>query len=113
MPVFITAIKRKWINSWPIYVCIYTTSLPQKKDVTQGQFLNRVNQVWIQFSFLTDCLTKAKKIQSTIQLPIAGERIDEFMPISRAYVWSEMKIASSRTWTQVTNSISYNDNRYT
>ena len=31
-----------------------------RQDMTQSQFLSKVQLVWIQFSFLTSCLTKAK-----------------------------------------------------
>ena len=35
------------------------------------------------------------------------------MPVPRALVWSEMQTTLSRIWTQVINSISYDDNFHT
>ena len=46
-------------------------------------------------------------------LPIAGGRIIGFIPFPRVLVQCEMQSASSRIWTRVTVSISYDDNHYT
>ena len=46
-------------------------------------------------------------------LPIAGGRIIGFIPFPRVLVLCEMQSASSRIWTRVTMSISYDDNHYT
>ena len=35
------------------------------------------------------------------------------MPLSKAFAWSETQTASFRIWTQVTDSIYDNDNKYT
>ena len=46
-------------------------------------------------------------------LPIAGERIIGFIPFPRVLVLCEMQSVSSRIWTCVAVSISYDDNHYT
>ena len=42
-----------------------------EKYTTPGQFFSGVQLVWIQFSFLTVCLTKAKEAILPYNLPIA------------------------------------------
>ena len=46
-------------------------------------------------------------------LPIAGGRIIGFIPFPRVLVLCEMQSVSSRIWTRVAVSISYDDNDYT
>ena len=46
-------------------------------------------------------------------LPIAGGRIIGFIPFPRVLVLCEMQSVSSRIWTRVVVSISYDDNHYT
>ena len=46
-------------------------------------------------------------------LPIAGGRIIGFIPFPRVLVLYEMQSVSSRIWTRVAVSISYDDNHYT
>ena len=43
-------------------------------------------------------------------LPITGGRTDGFMPFQRALAQNEMQTALSRIWTQVADSISYDNN---
>ena len=60
----------------------------------------------LEFSFsLTSCITKAKEPNRHYYLPII-----RFMPFPRAFAWSETQATSSRSWTLVNNSISYNNN---
>ena len=62
--------------------------------------------------FLTDCLTKAKNTSLPYYLPIGWGRTHGFMPLPRSL--AQMKqMASSWIWTQITDSISYDDNCYT
>ena len=66
------------------------------------------------FSFsLTSCLTKTEEPRLSYYLPIAGGRIIGFIPFPKVLVLCEMQLASSRIWTRVTVSISYDDNHYT
>ena len=65
------------------------------------------------FSFpSTSCLTKAEEPRLSY-LPIAGGRIIEFITIPRVLELCEMLSASSRSWTRIAESISYDDNHYT
>ena len=67
-----------------------------------------------EFSFsLTTCLTKAEEPSLRYYLPIAGGRIIGFIPFPRVLVLCEMQSVSSKIWTCVTVSISYNNNHYT
>ena len=67
-----------------------------------------------EFSFyLTSCLTKAKEPIQSYDLPIAGGRIIGFIPFPRLLVLCEMQSVSSRIWTHVAVSSSYDDNHYT
>ena len=67
-----------------------------------------------EFSFAeTSCLTKAEEPCLPYSLPIAGGRIIGFIPFSRVLVPCEMQSVSSRIWTRVAVSISYNDDHYT
>ena len=67
-----------------------------------------------EFSFSwTSCLTKAEELSLPYYLPIAGGRIIGFIPFPRVLVLCEMQSVSSRIWTRVAVSISYDDNHYT
>ena len=61
----------------------------------------------------TSCFTKAKENSLPYYLPIAGGRIIGFIPFPRLLVLCEMQSVSSRIWTRVAVSISYDDNHYT
>ena len=67
-----------------------------------------------EFSFSkTSCLTKAEETSLPYYLPIVGGRIIGFIPFPRVLVLCDMQSVSSRIWTRVTVSISYDDNHYT
>ena len=67
-----------------------------------------------EFSFSqTSCLTKAEELSLPYYLPIAGRRIIGFIPFPRVLVLCETQLASSRIWTRIAVSISYDDNPYT
>ena len=66
-----------------------------------------------EFSFSTSCLTKAEEPSLHYYLPIAGGRIIGFIPFPRVLVLCEIQSVSSRIWTHVAVSISYDDNHYT
>ena len=61
----------------------------------------------------TSCLTKAEEPSLSYYLAIAGGRIIGFIPFPRVLMLCEMQSASSRIWTRVAVSISYDDNHYT
>ena len=67
-----------------------------------------------EFSFSqTSCFTKAEEPSLPYYLSIAGGRIIGFIPFPRVLVLCEMQSVSSRIWTRVAVSISYDDNHYT
>ena len=86
-----------------------------RDPIYQGQIFKRsLTGLNSEFSFsLTSCLTKAQEISLPYYLPIAGGRIIRFIPFPRVLVLCEMQSASSRIWTRVVLSISYDDNHYT
>ena len=83
--------------------------------MTQGQFFKRsLTGFNSEFSVSqTSCLTKAEEPSLSCYLPIAGGRIIGFIPFPRVFVLCEMQSVSSRIWTRVAVSISYDDNHYT
>ena len=57
--------------------------------------------------------TTPSELSLSYYLPIAGGRIIGLIPFPRVLVLCEMQSASSRIWTRVAVSISYDDNHYT
>ena len=57
--------------------------------------------------------SKTEEPSLSYYLPIAGGRIIGFIPFPRVLVLCEMQSVSSRIWTRVAVSISYDDNYYT
>ena len=55
----------------------------------------------------------AEETSLSYYLPIGGGRIIEFIPFPRVLVLCEMQSVSSRIWTRVAVSISYDDNYFT
>ena len=80
------------------------------QDMTKGQFLSWVKQIWIQ-SFPSPRPVALPSLP--YYLPIAGGRIIGFIPFPRVLVLCEMLSVSSRIWTHVAVSISDDDNHYT
>ena len=93
---------------------MYLPTPPLGEDVTQSQFLRQfLIGLNSEFSFSkTGCLTKAEKPSLPNYLPLVGERIVGFIPFRRVLVLCEMQSTSSRIWTRVAVSISYDDNHY-
>ena len=63
-----------------------------------------------EFSLLTGCLSKDKESKLLDYLPIAEVKTDGFMHFPRPLVSSKMPTVSSRIWTRIGNSVSYNNN---
>ena len=84
---------------------------PLGQDMTQGQFFKRsFTGSYSEFSFSeTSCLTKAEELSLPYYLPIAWGRIIGFIPFPRVLMLCEMQSVSSRIWTRVAVSISYDD----
>ena len=67
-----------------------------------------------EFSFAsTDCYTKVNEPSLSYYIPIAWGRILGAVSFPRMLPLCKMQTSSSRIWTRVTVSISYNDNHYT
>ena len=80
-------------------------------DDTNPIFKQSLTGLNSEFSFsLTSCFTKAEEPSLPYYLPIAGGRIIGFIPFPRLLVLYEMHSVSSRIWTHVTVSVSYDDN---
>ena len=81
---------------------------------TRSIFKQSLTGLNSEFSFSqTSCLTKAEEPSLPYYLPIDGGRIIGFMPFPKVLVLCEMQSVSSRIWTHVAVSISYDDNHYT
>ena len=96
-------------------VCLYIippTPPPQAEWVTQGQFLSEFNRS--EFSFLSPRPVAIPRLKSlAYYLPIAKRKTIGFIPFPRVLALCEMPAASSRIWTLVPMSISYDDNHCT
>ena len=80
---------------------------------TRSFFKRSLTGLNSEFSFSwTSCLTKAEEPSLSYYLHIAGGRIIGFIPFPRVLVLCEMQSVSSRIWTRVDVSISYDDNHY-
>ena len=93
-----------------MFVCIY-------RLLRTGRMWDDVNFLFNRFGFrvflLLDHLTKAEEPNLPYYLTIAGGRLIESITFPRVLVLSEMHSSSSRTWTRVAVSISYDYNHYT
>ena len=95
-------------------VTIFTNPSTRAGYDTRSIFKSSLTGFNSEFSFsLTSCLIKAEETSLLYYLPIAGGRIIGFIPFPRVLVLCEMQSVSSRIWTRVAVSISYDDNHYT
>ena len=93
-----------------LYRYVFTQSLRQEQDLTQGQFLSKIQTVWIpNFLSLGPIAEPRLKnpVYPTIYPSLRREHIDSYLS-----VWSETHSASSRIWTRVSDSISNENNYY-
>ena len=102
----------------PNYNCvstiIFTNPSARARYDTGLIFKRSLTGLNSEFSFsLASCLTKTEEPSLPYYLPIAGGRIIGFILLPRVLVLCEMQSASSRIWTRVAVSISYDDNHYT
>ena len=92
---------------------IFTNPSARAGYDTRSIFKRSLTGLKSEFSFsLTSCLTKAEE-PNLSYLPIAGGRIIGFIPFPRVLVLWEMQSVSSRIWTRIVASNSYDDNHYT
>ena len=93
---------------------LFTNSSTRAGYDTRSIFKRSLTGLNSEFSFYyTSCLTKAEEPSLSYYLPITGGRIIGFIPFPRVLVQCEMQSVSSRIWTCVAESISYDDNHYT
>ena len=91
------------------------------QPLRSGRIWHKVNfkAEFIRFEFRVFLLSrlvvspKAEEPSLPYYLPIPGERIIGFIPFPKVLVLREMQSVSSRNWTRVAVSISYDDNHYT
>ena len=96
------------------YLTIFTQPLRSDRIWHKSIFKRSLTGLNSEFSFSkTSCLTKAEDPSLPYYLPIAGGRIIGFISFPRVLVLCEMQSVSSRVWTRVAVSISYDDNYYT
>ena len=97
----------------PIYIYVFTNP-SVRAGYDRSIFKRSLMGLNSEFSFSqTSCLTKAEWPSLPYYLPIAGGRIIGFIPFPRVLVLCEMQSVSSRIWTRVAMSISYDDSHYT
>ena len=80
---------------------------------TRSIFRQSLTGLNSEFSSESSYLTKAEEPSQPYYLPITGGRIIEFILFPRVLELCEMQSVSSRIWTRVAVSISYDDNHYT
>ena len=93
---------------------LFTQPLRSAGYDTRSIFKRSLTGLNSEFSFSwTSYLTKAKEPSLSYYLPIAGGRIIGLITFPRVLVLYEMLLVSSRIWTRVAVSISYDGNHYT
>ena len=102
-----------------VYVCVckfvFTQPLHHRQDVTQGQFFSGVQVVLnLEFPFCKSvAMTRLKSLVYPTNYPQLEETRDELMSFLKALAESQIQTTSSKIWTQVSNSISYDNNHCT
>ena len=96
-----------------LYLILFNNTPARAGYDTRSIFKRSLTGLNSEFSFYINCLTKVEELSLSYYLPLAGGRIIGFMPFPRVLVLCEMQSVSSRIWTRVAVSISYDDNHYT
>ena len=105
---------QRLVNRLVFFFFIFTNTSARAGYDTMSIFKRGLTGLSSELSFSKiSCLTKAEEPSLPYYLPIAGGRIIGFIPFPRILVLCEMQSVSSRIWTRVTVSISYDDNHYT
>ena len=96
------------------HMIIFTNPSARAGYDTRSIFKRSLTGLNSEFSFsYTSCPTKAEEPSLSYYLLIAGWRIIGFIPFPRVLMLCDMQSVSSRIWTRVAVSISYDDNHYT
>ena len=97
-----------------LLIIIFTNPSARAGYDTRSIFKQSLTYLNSEYSFSkTSCLTKAEEHSLPYYLSIAGGRIIGFIPFPRVLVLCEMQSVSSRIWTCIAVSISYDDNHFT
>ena len=100
------------LKKW--YLIIFTNPSTRAGYDTRSIFKRSLTGLNSEFSFSwSSWLTMALEPSLPNYLSIAGGRRIGFIPFPRVLVRCEMQSVSSRIWTRITVSISYDDNHYT
>ena len=114
---FITILINTYVLGWvksSAILSIFTNPTAQVGYDTRSILKRSLTGLNSEFSFSeTSCLTKAEEPSLPYYLPIAGRRIIGFIPFPRVLVLCKTQSVSSRIWTRVAVSISYDDNHFT
>ena len=112
--IYISQVGINIFTDFRVFVIIFTYPSARAGYDTSSIFKRSLTGLNSEFSFSeTSCLTKAEEPSLSYYLPIAGGRINGFIHFPRVLVLCEMQLVSSRIWTRVAVSISYDDNHYT
>ena len=112
IPAQVTLNQCLWIPFHKIF--IFTNPSARAGYDTRSIFKRSLTGLNSEFSFSKiSCLIKAEEPSLPCYLPITGRRIIGFIHFLRVLVLCEMQSVSSRIWTHVVVSISYDDNHYT
>ena len=96
------------------FLIIFTNPSARTGYDTRSIFKRSLAGLNSDFSFsLTSCFNQAEELSLSYYVLISGGRIIGFIPFPRTLVLCEMLTVSSRIWTRVAVSISYDDNHYT
>ena len=109
---FIYMEAQKSSNSSLFFSVIFTKSRKKSSAFWSWVCIKQSKSIF-SLNFQTSCLTKAEEPSLPYYLPIAGGRIIGFISFPRVLVLCKMQSVSSRIWTRVAVSISYDDNHYT
>ena len=111
--MYLLAYVHKDTQTFSNILILFTNPSTRAGYDTRSTFKQSLTGLNSEFSFKTCCLTKAEEHSLSYYLPIAGGRIIGFIPFPRVLVLCEMQSVSSRIWTRVAMSNSYDDNHYT
>ena len=114
--LFIFFLLRLGLVFWSMLgnLILFTNPSARTGYETRSNFKRSLTGLNSEFSFSeTIGLTKAEEPSLPFYLPIAGGRIIEFIPFPGVLVLCEMQLVTSKIWTRVAVSISYNDQHYT
>ena len=110
---YISRVKLRKEYHPPLHLDVLGIYQPLRSDAKRSILKRSLTSLNSELSFsLTGCLRLKVDWSLPYYLLIAGERIRGFIPFQRVLVHCEMQSGSSRIWTRIAVSISYDDNHY-